>query len=107
MTIEKLQWRGKTCRCYTYEIYPIGTSFNEVPGNYIYAKQTATGWVPCYIGQAKSLGARLGNHEKEPSAKRHGATHIHAHQTQTEAERLAEEADLIRYWQPPCNEQIP
>ena len=49
----------------------------------------------------------VGDHEKEACAKRHGATHIHAHLTSGgESIRKAEERDLILRWQPPCNEQL-
>lgn len=103
-----INWTGKSGKQYQYWIYPIGTNFKEVAGNYIFAKETQPGrWLPCYIGQAENLNNRLGNHEKEACAKRHGATHIHVHTNSAgEAARLAEEKDLIQYWQPPCNEQF-
>lgn len=44
-------------------------------------------------------------HEKRPGAVRHGATHIHAHGNKDERARLAEEADLIASYNPPCNER--
>jgi hypothetical protein len=101
-------WQGKSGKDYKYWIYPIGTSFKEEPGNYIFAKQTQPNyWAPCYIGQSKNLNDRLENHEKEGCAKRQGATHIHAHLTNGgEAVRKAEEKDLIIRWKPPCNDQL-
>ncbi len=105
-TIQKQQWAGKSGVAYTYEIYPIGNSFKEEPGNYIFCKLGAFGqWVPQYIGQTKNLNQRLGDHEKETCAKRNGATHIHAHLNSNEAARLAEEKDLIEGHNPPCNTQ--
>lgn len=104
-TAPKVNWPGKSGRTYTYLVYPIGTSFNDVAGNYIYAKQVGPQWQPCYIGQTNSLQNRLANHEKEACAKRHGATHIHVKVTPGERDRLAEEEDLIRLWNPPCNDQ--
>ena len=100
----KVNWPGKSGRTYTYQVYPIGTSFHDVAGNYIYAKQVGSQWQPCYIGQTNSLQNRLANHEKEACAKRHGATHIHVKATPAERDRLAEEEDLIRLWNPPCND---
>lgn len=102
-----IDWEGASGRTYRYEIYPLSTGFREKPGNYIWARETRPGcWSPCYIGQAKNLNQRLGDHEKEACAKRHGATHIHAHLNGAgEAARLAEEKDLILKWEPPCNEQ--
>lgn len=98
-------WPGKSGCVYTYEVYPIGTSFRDVAGNYIYAKQVGSQWQPCYIGQTNSLQTRIANHEKEACAKRHGATHLHVKVTPSERDSLAEEADLIRLWNPPCNDQ--
>ena len=103
-----ISWPGKSGREYTYWIYPIGTSFKGEAGNYIYAKQTSPGyWSACYIGQTENLDLRLGDHEKETCAKRHGATHIHAHLNNAGiSARLLEEKDLILRWKPPCNEQV-
>lgn len=101
-----IMWPGQSGKEYKYWIYPIGTTFNKEPGNYIFAKETRPGyWSPCYIGQTENLDERLTDHEKEACAKRHGATHIHTHVTLGgEAIRRAEEGDLIQKWTPPCNE---
>jgi hypothetical protein len=103
-----INWQGQTGKEYQYWIYPIGNSFKEEPGNYIFAKETKPGyWKPCYIGQTENLDKRLGDHEKESCAIRNGATHIHAHLNNGgEATRKAEEKDLIQEWKPPCNEQL-
>jgi hypothetical protein len=103
---DSIQWDGKSGAQYQYWIYPFGTSFKAAPGNYVYAKLTAAGWVPLYMGQTVNLAARLGNHEKESEARRNGATHIHAHTSGIEVQRLAEEKDLIARWQPLCNDQL-
>ena|SRR5713226_3071769 len=102
-----IKWPGKSGKEYTYWIYPVGTKFKDSPGNYIYAKETKPGyWSPVYIGQTNSLSTRLANHEKESCTKRNGATHIHAHISGGETERLTEEKDLITRWKPPCNDQL-
>lgn len=103
-----INWPGLSGREYKHWIHPIGASFKEEPGNYIFAKQTTPGhWVPCYIGQTDNLSQRLGDHEKEACARRNGATHIHAHTTPGgESVRRAEERDLILRWKPVCNEQL-
>jgi hypothetical protein len=75
-----IMWPGQSGKEYKYWIYPIGSSFKEEPGNYLFAKKTQQGyWYPCYIGQTVNLNQRLGDHEKEACSKRNGATHIHAH----------------------------
>jgi hypothetical protein len=103
-----IKWPGKSGKEYLYHIYPIGSSFKEEAGNYAFAKQNGQGqWLPVYFGQTVNLNQRLGSHEKEDCATRNGATHIHAHlNSQGEATRLEEERDLIRHWQPACNEQL-
>jgi len=101
----EIYWEGASGKTYAYWIYPIGTTFLDQPGNYIYARQSSPGrWVPAYVGQTASLADRLADHEKEGCALRHGASHIHCHTTPGgEAVRLAEESDLIAKWRPPCN----
>jgi len=103
-----IKWPGQSGKEYEYSIHPIETSFPKKPGNYVFAKKTeANKWSPCYIGQTKNLDERLDDHEKEECAIRNGATHIHAHlSSEDERVRKAEEADLIRRWQPPCNDQL-
>ena len=99
-------WEGQSGKEYQYWIHPIGTSFNDEPGNYIYAKEVEPGsWRPLYIGQTSSLSDRLADHEKEACATRNGATRVHVHTNRGgEARRTAEEADLIAKWTPVCND---
>jgi len=107
MTAPKVNWPGKSGKTYEYYVHPIGTAFVSKPGNYIYAASAGGKWKACYIGQTKDLKERLADHEKEACAKRHGATHIHAHVTTGgEVVRKAEEKDLILAHQPPCNDQL-
>ena len=99
-------WTGLSGKEYKYWIYPIGTSFEEKPGNYIFAKETNPHtWSPCYIGQTENLNQRLDNHEKEADAKRNGATHAHL-TPDVETVRKTEEKDLIQKWKTPCNVQL-
>lgn len=103
-----INWTGKSGREYTHFIYSIDQTFKDVPGNYIFAKETSPHkWSPCYIGQTGSLRDRMDGHEKEACARRHGATHIHVHvNSSAEDARRAQERDLIEQWQPPCNKQL-
>lgn len=91
---------------YGYWIYPIGTYFDPVPANYIYAKQTQPGfWASVYIGETGDLSERpLAEHHKESCILAHGATHIHVHRSSPSAhERQIEESNLIEKWHPVCN----
>ena len=107
-SVPTIDWTGQSGRTYRYWIYPIDQLFTDGAGNYIFAKEVQQGrWTPCYIGQTSNLSDRLSDHEKEMCARRHGATHIHAHANPAgESTRRAEEADLISRWDPPCNVQL-
>lgn len=104
--IKTCSWPGKSGKSYKYYVSPIGATFQEKGGNYIFCKlNTAGRWTPQYIGQTDNLKERLVDHDKEACAKRNGATHIHQHLNAREADRLAEEKDLIHNFNPRCNKQ--
>ena len=97
MTTTKRQtvvWTGNSATRYPYEVYTLDTVWNDVGGNYIFTRQTPTGWVCIYIGQTQSFKDRIPNHEVWPCARRQGATHIHAHSNSNADARLREERDL-------------
>lgn len=92
-----VNWVGASGRNYTYWIYPRHPGIPAVPGNYIYTKIVNNQWVPIYIGQG-DLSVRLTkNHHQIECINSKGATHVHvhSHKNPNEAERLAEEKDLL------------
>lgn len=99
-------WEGASGTGYKYWIYPFGTTFSAAPGNYIFAKETKPQtYAPIYIGQTGDLSERFDSHHKMSCIKQNGATHIHVHTSSgKEEERLAEETDLLRKWNTPCND---
>jgi len=102
-----INWPGKSGKEYQYQVYPLDTSFNPGPANYIYAKPSEDGsWTPLYIAQTRDLHQRLESFEKQDLAIRNGATHIHIHIIEGKAARCDEERDLILNWQPICNERF-
>ena len=106
MANENAYWKGYSGRTYEYTVYGLDTSWNAVSGNYIFARRVEGGWRAVYIGQSGDLADRIPDHEVWDCARRNGATHIHAHSNSNgEAARKAEEADLIKKTQPPCNTQ--
>jgi len=107
MAEKTIMWAGASGKEYKYWIYPIGTPFEDSPGNYIFAKETAPHrWSALYIGETHSLKDRLSNHEKMPCVKRYGGTHVHVHKASAEEKtRRAEESDLLAKWDPPCNKE--
>lgn len=107
MAANTIMWPGASGKTYKYWIYPIGASFKDSPGNYIFAKKTADGdWTPVYIGETGNLKDRLSNHEKMPCVERYGGTHVHVHVSSADKKtRTAEESDLVAKWDPPCNKE--
>lgn len=101
---DKCIWTGASDKKYEYEIYPIGTNWNDVPGNYIFAKESSPSkWQAVYIGETESFKERLPNHNELPCIHRNGGTHIHVHINRDSRARLDEEADLLANNRTPCN----
>jgi len=100
-----ITWRGKSGREYTFSIYKIGTTFDAVPGNYVFAEVLMPGtFLPIYVGQTGDLSERFDSHQAMPCMKRNRATFIHVHRNDAgEQARRVEESDLIARWDPPCN----
>jgi hypothetical protein len=103
-----VNWPGQSGKEYPYVVYPIGTAFRPLPGNFIYARQAEDGtWIPIYIAQTRGLHQRLEGPVRVEDAIQNGATHIHAHYDSAgHATRCTEERDLILRWQPVCNEPV-
>jgi hypothetical protein len=100
-----IDWPGKSGRTYRYWFSTFTDTFKDEGGNYMFVKPHPNGgYLPVYIGVADSLRDRLSNHERMADAKRAGATYVMTHTTPAgDAARLAEEKDLIAYWQPVLN----
>ena len=105
MTSETALWRGYSGKTYEYVVYGLNTTWNDIPGNYIFVRLVNGRWRPLYIGQTSSFQSRITtSHEKWPCAVEHGITHIHARTNDYgEEARLSEECDLINHYDPPCN----
>lgn len=106
MAESTIDWDGQSGKTYRYWAYKLGSTFGKSPGNYVFAEETKSGGlVPIYIGQTDDLSERFDNHHKMPCIRQNGATHICAHKSSAkEAQRRAEEADLISRWKPVCND---
>ena len=101
---DECTWTGASGKKYTYNIHSMDTKWNDVAGNYIFAKRTTpTEWEAIYIGETQSFKDRLPNHNELPCIQRNGGTHIHAHTNSDSQARLNEESDLIESHLPPCN----
>lgn len=94
---ESVNWTGASGRQYAYFIYTLPRIFTTGQiGNYIFTKIVNNVWVPIYIGQG-DLRERgdIDSHHRSYCLKEKGATHIHAHLNENEANRIAEEKDLL------------
>ena len=101
---DKCIWTGASGKKYEYEIYPIDTNWNDVPGNYIFARESSSRtWQAIYIGQTESFKDRLPNHNELPCIRRNGGTHVHAHVNRDSRARLEEEGDLLANNKTACN----
>ena len=89
-------WQGVSGVKYTYYVYPRHPSINAgQDGNYIYAKIENNSWVPVYFGQGELSVRATGNHHQIECIDSKRATHVHLHVNKAEADRLAEERDLL------------
>lgn len=104
-------WNGASGRKYSFELWPIGTNFNDIAGVYIFCRRLANGnWGAVYIGESSSLKGRLSSnlatHHRLDAIKRQGATHICALPISGHPSlRLAVETDLRQLIKPICNRQ--
>ncbi len=106
-SVQFVEWTGKSGMVHKYWLIDIGSPLKDEGGNYGFARRLPNGNVtPLYFGEADSLRNRLTKHERWGEALRLGVTHLMAHTTPGgEQARMAEERDLVRYWNPPMNIQ--
>lgn len=102
-----IDWRGQSGRRYGYWIYAADARFNEHrPANYIFVRRTDDGaWLPLFVGQCGDLAMPLlEGHFQEHKIEQAGVTHVHIHFSSHDLhKRMAEEDDLRRRHNPPCN----
>ncbi len=95
MADPELYWPGASGKKYGYWVKSLPYSCNpNQDGNYIFAKVVDKTWVPVYIGQG-DIDTRVNDDVHNPCAVGKGATHVHVHTNAVEADRLAEEQDLL------------
>ena len=99
----KINWTGASGTKYLFTIYPKDTSFNEVDGNYIFARFSGNSWQAVYIGEG-NLAIRTKDPGHQQCAQKKGFTHYHVHVNENETARRAEESDLI-LGNPECLEE--
>ncbi len=107
--IATVAFAGASGAEYSFEVYTLDTSFNNVGAVYMFTVRTVSegkgAHEPIYIGETGELADRYVNHEKWPCVEMHGANCICMHRDDNQASRLDKETDLLRANDPPCNEQ--
>src|SRR3972149_3866421 len=98
--------KGKSRNTYNFDVYPWGTSFKALGAVYIVLKKLSNGnFDLIYIGQTGDLSIRFDDHHKQNCFDRNGKTHIGIHLESSEQRRFAIEADLLKNYNTPCNDQ--
>lgn len=106
-----ITWNGSYGTPYEFQLDPIGTAYNPIPGVYIFCKNVGgNSWSAQYVGETSDMRRRIGDelysHHSLTEALMHGATHISTLRVDGGlAERLRIETDLRRSLNPPCNKQ--
>ncbi len=97
--------RGESGREYMFGVYPTGTKFAAIGGNYcVLALATVRNeYDVIYSGQTGDLSGRFADHHKDVCFKRNCETHIAVRGEKSEQTRLAIERDLIASYNPTCN----
>lgn len=100
-----LQLTGASKRAYSFQVFPWGTNFNSSGAVYAILRKTPSGnYSVLYIGQTGDLSERFDNHHKQACFDRNGKTHIAVHPEPTESGRFNIETDLVRNYNPMCND---
>ncbi len=113
MSVFNIHWPGQSGNLYAFEAYPIGTTFKQLGGVYIFCKRAANGdWHALYVGETDNFNERLNaglqGHNAWPSCALAGATHVCVlivRGLSAQRERLRIETELRHSLRPPFNRQ--
>ena len=102
---ETITAKGASGAAYTFYVYPWGTTFKKLGGVYLVLRKSVQNgkYDVLYIGQTGDLSERFDNHHKKSCFDRNGKTHIAIKLEASESKRLYIESDLIKNYNPPCN----
>jgi hypothetical protein len=97
---------GRVTGPYEFNIYHRETEFKAIGAVYVQSKVGANDrYQIIYIGQTGDLSVRPLNHHKTNCFDKRGADKLLIHSESSEKERFRIEAELIRNYNPPCNDQ--
>ncbi len=106
-----IKFIGKSGKKYQFYIYELAASFKKVGGNYVFTERTtkqdgSSTHEIIYVGKTEDLSTRFQNHHKADCISKNGANRICVRQVDTENERDSIEKDLIKNYNPVCNDQL-
>ncbi|MCF7734222.1 MAG: hypothetical protein K9M98_02740 [Cephaloticoccus sp.] len=104
--IADIEIAGKSGTKYKFGVYPYDTEWKEIGAVYVVSRRDNGGnHTFIYVGRTDNLKERHGNHHQADCFKRHNRNCLCVLVEQSQARRIAIEADLLasRIW--PCNEQ--
>lgn len=106
--MQELYFNGISRAEYRFHVFDVSVRkrFKNFSAVYAFLMKKYDGrFVVLYIGQSEELGNRLSNHNKWEIVQRKGCTHIGV--MPLSKDRLDYvEWDLIKNYQPPCNDQF-
>lgn len=108
--IGTITYKGKSKTDYRFNLYPMGTGFNNIGAIYIVTKREVNEGkgthTLLYVGQTEDMSNRFDDHHKQDCFDSRGGNCIGVYQLSTQKERDAVEQDLIAAYNPPCNDQL-
>lgn len=112
MSAPIVNWPTASGQRLSFQLDPIGASYLQRPGVYIFTRQAANGnWDALYVGETDDFNRRLTRelvfHHRWPCIQKAGATHIctlHVPGKDVTA-REAVETDIRQATNPQCNRQ--
>ena len=104
--VADLVLKTKSGDSYRFGVYPKNTKFRKLPAVYAFVSHGLYGWRILYIGHTVDLSERFDQHHKWNDATRKGFTHIAVCTDVTLLTMDYVEKELIRAWNPPCNEVL-
>jgi hypothetical protein len=108
LTENNFTLKGKSGKEYSFGIYSLDTTFNEVGGIYVFTKRTKSGdnysHSNKYIGKTNDLSTRLDNHHKKECILNNNSNCICIMQVKSVNDRTEIETDLLLGNTTTCNE---
>jgi hypothetical protein len=91
-----------------FDVFRIGDRPKVMPSIYAFARLVGVYWDIFYVGMTadQTLADRLSGHHKLDAAIKEGATHLLV-RASTLLTVHADEAEMIRHFNPPLNERMP